>query len=91
MQVSTLIYAMGPEAEDILASFGQSDDESKDYEDFMNKFDGYFIQLKNHIFRTSEVQPESSSGNRNGRSVRNSFLRSCRALSIPGTEGADDW
>ena len=46
-QVSTLIYAMGPEAEDILAGFGLSDDESKDYDDVMNKFDGYFVQRKN--------------------------------------------
>ena len=44
MQVSTLIYAMGPEAEDNLASFGLSDDESKEYDDVMNKFDGYFVQ-----------------------------------------------
>ena len=54
MQVSTLIYAMRPEAEDILASFGQSDDESKDNDDFMNKFDGYFVQLKNHIFERAK-------------------------------------
>ena len=40
---------MGPEAEDILASFGLSDDEAKDYDDVMNKFDGYFVQRKNLI------------------------------------------
>ena len=38
--------AMGPEAEDILASFGLSDDESKECGDVMNKFDGYFVQRK---------------------------------------------
>ena len=54
MQVSTLIYAMGPEAEDILASFGLSDDESKDYDDVMNKFDGYFVQRKSPIFERAK-------------------------------------
>ena len=53
-QVSTLIYAMGPEAEDTLASFGLSDDESKDYDDVMNKFDGYFVQRKNPIFERAK-------------------------------------
>ena len=52
--MSTLIYAMGPEAEDILASFGLSDDESKDYDDVMNKFDGYFVQRKNPIFERAK-------------------------------------
>ena len=80
MQVSTLIYAMGPDAEDILASFGLSDDESKEYDDVMNKFDGYFVQRKNPIFERAKFKPESSSGNQNGGSVRNSSLRSCRAL-----------
>ena len=54
MQVSTLIYIMGPEAEDILASFGLSDDESKEYDDVMNKFDGYFVQRKNPIFERAK-------------------------------------
>ena len=54
MQVSTLIYAMGPEAEDILASFGLSDDESKEYDDVMNKFDGYFVHRKNPIFERAK-------------------------------------
>ena len=46
MQVSSLIYAMGPVAEDILPSFGLSDNESKEYDDVMNKFEGYFVQRK---------------------------------------------
>ena len=43
-QVSSLLYAMGDEAEDILESFRLSDDEQKSYKTVRGKFKSYFVK-----------------------------------------------
>ena len=47
-QVNMLIYGMGDEAEDILYSFGLSDDDQKKY--IVKIFDDHFIPTCNKIF-----------------------------------------
>uniref|UniRef100_A0A0F8AMR2 CCHC-type domain-containing protein n=1 Tax=Larimichthys crocea TaxID=215358 RepID=A0A0F8AMR2_LARCR len=50
VQVSTLIYGMGYEAENIFKSFSFVDDESgDDYDTVIAKFDAYFVPKKNTI------------------------------------------
>ena len=80
MQVSTFIYAMGPEAEDILASFGLSDDESKEYDNVMNKFDGYFVQRKNPIFEQAKFNQRVQAETETVDQFVTSSPRACRAL-----------
>ncbi|XP_011410333.1 PREDICTED: uncharacterized protein K02A2.6-like [Amphimedon queenslandica] len=49
-QVSTLLYAMGEDAEDTLASMNPSADQRKDYGEVIKKFDDFFKVRKNVIF-----------------------------------------
>ena len=49
-QVSTLLYCLGEQAEDVLSSTGISEDSRKNYSDVMGKFDEYFHVRKNIIF-----------------------------------------
>uniref|UniRef100_A0A3B4U8Y0 ribonuclease H n=1 Tax=Seriola dumerili TaxID=41447 RepID=A0A3B4U8Y0_SERDU len=50
IQVSSLIYAMGSEAEKIFSSFVfTAEDQKKDYELILKKFDEYFIPRRNII------------------------------------------
>ena len=43
-QVNTLVYSMGDDADDILASFGMTEQEKKVYEMVKGKFESYFIK-----------------------------------------------
>ena len=50
VQVSTLIYALGGEAENIFGSFHfDEEDDGEDFEVVMGKFDAYFIPKRNVI------------------------------------------
>ena len=49
-QVNTLIYTMGDKADDILSSFGLSDDDQKKYSVVKDKFYSYFVKRRNVIF-----------------------------------------
>ena len=49
-QVNTLVYTMGDAADDILSSFGLTDDEKKDYDTVVEKFDRHFVKKRNVIF-----------------------------------------
>ena len=49
-QVSTLLYTMGEEAEDILMSTNISDEDKKNYKQVIGKFDEFFGVRKNVIF-----------------------------------------
>ena len=51
--MSTLLYCMGEEAEDVLTSAGISDEDRKRYDAVMSKFDGFFKVQKNLIFETA--------------------------------------
>ena len=50
MQVNTLIYSMGDEADDILRSFALSDDDRKKYQPVTAKFEAHFIKKRNVIY-----------------------------------------
>ena len=64
-QVNTLIYSMGDEADDILQSFGMSEDDRKKYNAVKKKFEGHFIIKRNAIFERARfnmrVQTEGES------------------------------
>ena len=49
-QISTLLYCLGEEAEDVLKSTNISDEERKSYEQVLGKMDTFFKVLKNVIF-----------------------------------------
>ena len=49
-QVSTLLYCLGEQAEDVLSSTGISEENRKKYSEVMNTFDDYFQVRKNVIF-----------------------------------------
>ena len=49
-QISTLLYCLGEEAEDILMSTNISDEERKSYEQVLGKMDAFIKVLKNAIF-----------------------------------------
>ena len=53
-QVNTLIYSMGPQADDIFRSFGLSDEDSKKYSVVKGKFDKHFIKRRNVIFERAK-------------------------------------
>ena len=46
-QVSTLMYAMGDEVEDIILSFNLTEEDSKKYSIVKDKFESYFVKRKN--------------------------------------------
>ena len=68
MQVNTLIYSMGDQADDIFLSFGLSEDEAKDYNVVRKKFEEYFVVKKNVIFERAKF---NSRVQRDGESVDN--------------------
>ena len=49
-QVSTLLYCLGEESEDVLSSTNASEEDRKKYETVMEKFDSFFKVRKNVIF-----------------------------------------
>ena len=49
IQVSSLIYAMGMEAENMMKSFGLTPDQSKNFDEVTKNFDDHFISRKNVI------------------------------------------
>ncbi len=49
-QVSTLLYCLGEEAEDVLASTGITADDRKKYDAVQTQLDGFFNVRKNVIF-----------------------------------------
>ena len=49
-QVSTLLYCMGQDADNVLTSTNISDDDRKNYKTVMDKFEGFFQVRKNTIY-----------------------------------------
>ena len=49
-QVNTLLYCLGPDAEEVLDTTSISEDDKKKYEKVINEFDKYFDVKKNVIF-----------------------------------------
>ena len=54
VQVNTLIYTMGDEADDIFRSFGLSEEEKKVYTTVLNKFESHFAKRRNIIFERAK-------------------------------------
>ncbi|XP_033730104.1 uncharacterized protein K02A2.6-like [Pecten maximus] len=54
VQVNTLIYSMGGEAENIVKSFGMSAADMKKYTVVSARFNGYFITRRNTIFERAK-------------------------------------
>ena len=53
-QVSTLLYCLGEEAEDILESTGITDEHRKEYSQVLSKFDTFFRVRKNVIIERAK-------------------------------------
>ena len=58
-QVSTLLYCLGEEAEDILESTNISEDQRKQYIAVLSKFDGFFRVGKNVIIESAKFNRRS--------------------------------
>ena len=54
IQVNTLVYCMGDEADDILGSFHLSTEEKAQYDVVKEKFEGYFVKRRNVIFERAK-------------------------------------
>ena len=50
VQISTLIYAMGEQAEDIFTSFGLSEEEAKQYSTVQKRFQDHLVQRRNPVY-----------------------------------------
>ena len=59
VQVSTLVYAMGGDAEDVLASFGMSAEDIKDYAKVLGEFEKHFVAKRNPIFERARFNQRS--------------------------------
>ena len=53
-QVNTLIYTMGDKADDILSSFGLSEDDQKKFSVVKDKFENHFVKRRNVIFERAK-------------------------------------
>ena len=56
LQVNTLIYSMGDEADDILRSFALSDDDRKKYQPVTARFEAHFIKKRNVIYERARFK-----------------------------------
>uniref|UniRef100_A0A1X7U2M8 CCHC-type domain-containing protein n=1 Tax=Amphimedon queenslandica TaxID=400682 RepID=A0A1X7U2M8_AMPQE len=54
MQVNTLIYSMGDEADDLLRSFKLTNAEAKNYATVRGKFEGFFVKRRNVIYERAK-------------------------------------
>ena len=54
IQINTLIYSMGSEADEILNSFVMTEDKKKDYGIILNRFNDYFVVRRNTIFERAK-------------------------------------
>ena len=62
VQVSTLIYAMGDQADDILHSFALSEENRKSYQMVKSKFDDHFVKRQNVIFERAKFNRRIQEG-----------------------------
>ena len=54
-QVNTLIYTMGDQGDDILSSFGLTEEDKNKYDVVKEKFQGYFVKKHNVIFERAKL------------------------------------
>ena len=97
-QVSILLYCMGKDAKETLASTNISDDDQKSYESVIGKFDVFFKVRKNVIFEHAQFNrrcrradesaeqfitcPYSLAGNCAYGALRDEMIRDCIVVSI---------
>ena len=87
-QVNTLIYTMGPEADDIFHSFTLSFTLSEDEKGVVKgKFNSHFVKRTNV---ETHVQSKDPRGGRSSRCLYNSTLCSSGEVRIRSLEGGDD-
>ena len=72
IQISTLIYSMGTQAEHIYKSFTGTKECKEDYETILEQFDAYFIPKKNIIHERAQFYQRKQ---HTGESVE-AFIRS---------------
>ena len=53
-QVNALVYCMGEEADDIMSSFGLSDEDSKKFETVKTKFEAHFVKKRNVVYERAK-------------------------------------
>ena len=63
VQVSTLVYSLGDQAEDILLSFKLSDEELKKYGTVKGKFENYFVKRRNVVYERTKLNRRSQREN----------------------------
>jgi len=76
VQVNTLIYTMGDEADDILRSFQLTEEDKKDYKIVKEKFEAHFVKRRNIIFERAKFNMRKQEG---GESV-DAFITDLYAL-----------
>lgn len=76
VQVNTLIYTMGDEADDILRSFKLSEEDKNKYSVVKDKFEKHFVKCRNIIFERAKFNMRKQEG---GESV-DSFITNLYAL-----------
>ena len=76
IQVATLIYTMGKDADHLLQSFDLSATDSKDFNKVLEKFDKYFIPKKNIIHERAKFHSRKQNS---GETVE-SFIRALHEL-----------
>ena len=62
LQINTLIYAMGHQAEDILTSLKLTQDKLKKYDTVKAKLDSHFVIRRNVIFERSKFDKRVTDG-----------------------------
>ena len=58
-QISTLLYCLGEEAEAVLASTNATDEERKEYQEVLDKFDSFFQVRRNVIYERARFNRRS--------------------------------
>ena len=58
-QVSTLVYCLGQDAEEVLLSIGIMSDERKTYNEVLRKFEQFFEVRKNTIFKQARFDRQN--------------------------------
>lgn len=75
-QVAALIYAMGPQAENIIHTLSLSTEEASSYDTVVEKLNSYFVPKRNYIAERQAFESRSQAANESSES----FVRSLFAL-----------
>jgi hypothetical protein len=87
VQVNTLVYYIGDQADDILRSFKHSEADAKVYATVKAKFDGHFVKHWNISIQASEIQQSKPRARQTSGYVYHCTLHTCRELKLWGPNG----